>query len=225
MQQLQNSFIKFFSSANKRHLLIFQSNLHQQHSYSMAMGIHFFHIFSLAICSSGLWDCFHQQLPSHLLRGGHYQFLTNISLMLTMAYIILSMFHIKCPTFYNAVTNLEFAVTVTYWMLFLIFPHLLNTKTLPPTFQLDFKIHLWPYLYLLVLKERSSINGVALSGVILIIYSLYVELIVATDSTGVSKFAYPFLNKYSFSGRFVWMLAIWAISSANYIVLRYIKRI
>lgn len=191
----------------------------------MAFDFPFFHIFSLAICSSGLWDCFHQQLPSHLLRGGQFQFLTNVSLMLTIAYIILSLSRIKSCTFYNAVTNLEFAVTVTYWTLFLIFPHLLNTKTLPPTFQLDFKIHLWPYLYLLVLKERSNIKGVTLAGVILLIYSLYVELIVATDSTHASKFAYPFLNKYSFSGRVLWMLAIWAISSTNYLILKYIKKI
>lgn len=90
---------------------------------------------------------------------------------------------------------------------------------------MDFKIHLWPYLYLLVLKEKSSVRGVTLSGVILFVYSLYVELVVATDSTGVSKFAYPFLNKHTFPGRGGWMIAMWGISSINYLILKYVKRI
>lgn len=191
----------------------------------MAFDSLLFHLFSLAICSSGLWDCINQHLPPHLIRGGQFQFLTNVSLMLTITYIILTLFHINCSTFYNAIVNLEFTVTITYWSLFLIFPHFLNTKTLPPTFQLDFKIHLWPYLYLLVLKEKSSLKGITLSGLIFFIYSLYVELVVATDSTGVSKFAYPFLNKHTFPGRMGWMIAMWGISSINYLILRYVKRI
>ena len=107
---------------------------------------------SLAICCSGLYDCFQLELPPGLVKGGHFQFLTNVSLILTIIYILQT---IVTPTSYNlrlqynVVSNLEFTVTVSYWVMHLILPHWLNTNSFERDYWLDFKIHIWPYVYLI----------------------------------------------------------------------------
>ncbi|KAI5966973.1 uncharacterized protein KGF55_000382 [Candida pseudojiufengensis] len=189
-----------------------------------------FNLFSLAICSSGLYDCFSQQLPPHLIRGGHLQFLTNISLILTIIYILINLFinfkfinQYNTTILYNIVINLEFIVTLGYWTLHYILPSLLNTKELPPTFTLDFKIHLFPYLYLLLINEKRNKSALFYTGLTIGIYWSYIEFIVASDSTKLSKFAYPFLNRGGFFARCVFMIGFWTLSCLNYIFLGYIK--
>ncbi|KAI5952744.1 hypothetical protein KGF54_003611 [Candida jiufengensis] len=184
-----------------------------------------FNLFSLAICSSGLYDCFNQQLPPYLVRGGHFQFLTNISLILTIIYIITVLLNIQDTIIlYNIVINLEFIVTSGYWTLHYILPSLLNTKSLPSTFTLDFKIHLFPYLYLLLVKEKRNKLGLLYTGLTIGLYWSYIELIVGTDPSGVSKFAYPFLNRGGIVARCCFMIGFWTLSCLNYILLGYIKK-
>ncbi|WLF79982.1 hypothetical protein PVL30_003750 [Lodderomyces elongisporus] len=180
-----------------------------------------FDLFSLAICISGLRDTTRLKLPPYLQRGGHLQFLTNISLVLTIAYLVTSVTH-PSSIFYTMAVNLEFAVTASYWTLHLVLPHLLNTDTIERNFALDFKIHLWPYVSLIIKDEKRNVGGIIGSGVVLILYWMYIEFIARDPS---QKFAYPFLNRGGVGRRAAWMLGIWLLSSFNYIILKYVKKL
>ncbi|CAK9439048.1 uncharacterized protein LODBEIA_P32720 [Lodderomyces beijingensis] len=186
-----------------------------------------FDLFSLAVCISGVYDTFSLELPPYLQRGGHFQFLTNISLLSTCIYIISKHILMLPPRqanlIYNTVMNLEFTVTSCYWTLHYILPHWLNTATIDRNFVLDFKIHLWPYLYLLVCKERRNKWGSLGSGVVFAFYWAYIEWLVGSDPT--QRFAYPFLNRGGLPARAFWLFGMWLVGTLNYLLLKYIKNI
>lgn len=183
-------------------------------------------ILSLVICCYGLYQCFQHELPPHLIKGGHFQFLTNISLSLTILYILQSILTPTSPylrTQYNIVSNLEFTVTVCYWTLQFILPHFLNPKSqVHRDWSIDLAIHFWPYLYLLVFDSQDRIRAKkswSLTAAVIVVYWCYIERIVSVNNDGITAFAYPFLNNKTLTERFLWMLLIWFISCLNYYII------
>ncbi|RCK57284.1 hypothetical protein Cantr_06308 [Candida viswanathii] len=184
-------------------------------------------ILSLVYFIYGLTKCVTQPLPPHLIQGGHFQFLTNVLLVLTILYVLQTIVtptsrHLR--TQHNVVASLEFTVTVTYWTLFLLVPSWLNpADEWGRDWVLDVAIHLWPFVYLVVFDNQDRIppkRAWGLTGAVIVVYWCYLERVVSVNAgDGVTRFAYPFLNDRTLTQRFGWMVLIWVVSCLNYYVI------
>ena len=186
----------------------------------------FISLIALGLCLSGFYDCIKLPLPPHLDKGGQLQFLTTVSLLFTIIYITLSQLfptnrHLK--TIYNIACNLEFNVTVSYWAMRVMFPNSLNTESFERNVWLDLRIHLIPYLYLIVFDsyERISANkSIGYTVGVLLGYWGYLEYIMYVHGhDGVPQFTYPFLQHKTVLDRFIRIVGLMLLSVLNYFVL------
>lgn len=172
-----------------------------------------FSVFSLAVCTKGLYDTCLLELPGHLVKGGQFQFLTNLSILVTTIYylteVIIMLTKAPRPTvinyFHNLCYNIEFTVTITYWCLVMYWPHLLNGD-FNVNLLVDLEIHLFPFIMLSV--SRSAYHKVLKSimyGVVFIYLASYWTGIELTYA-GEPYFPYPFLSQEDFYGRFKWLM-------------------
>lgn len=178
-------------------------------------------LFFLVLLGTGLHESLALPLPPHLLKGGNWQFLTHVSLLLTIIYVVLNLFNVNrtlLKNFHHLVANLEFLVTVAYWGMIYFRPLLLNGDSFAVSRMLDFKIHLFPYVYML-LDRKGSISfkrSVLFSAVALSLYWGYVEYLYWNHSgDGVTTFTYPFMQN---GLRPAWMFGFFAVSTVNWII-------
>ena len=130
-----------------------------------------FNIASLFICSRGLFKCTQLVLPPILSQAGHKQFLTNLSLVVTLISNSLNIinwfvqrshpnnfqfvFNYVCRHFILPIAlTLETIVPVIYWPLRLFAQTLImqdvpRDKPYPLSISTDLSIHLFPFLFLL----------------------------------------------------------------------------
>lgn len=180
-----------------------------------------FDIFFLVLLTSGLQESIALPLPPHLIKGGNWQFLTHISLLLTIIYVGLNLFSINrklLKNFHHLCANLEFLVTVAYWGMKFFYPQMLNGDSFAVSLGLDLKIHLFPYIYMLLDgKDHISFKRSAMfSAVAISLYWGYVEYLYWCNSgDGVSRFSYPFMGN---GLRPQWMFGFFAVSTVNWIV-------
>ncbi|ODV76737.1 uncharacterized protein CANTADRAFT_33238, partial [Suhomyces tanzawaensis NRRL Y-17324] len=169
----------------------------------------------------GWWQTMTLELPPHLAKAGNFQFLTNASLTVATLYLIVNLAspnaRVLTP-WHHLVSNLEFVVTTAYWTMILCFPHHLNTDSFEFDLALDLKIHLLPYVYLLLDRKpmvsfvRSAAQSVAFIGV----YWAAIELHVYLNQDGITLYPYPLLNGIGVWGRLKWMGVFMGLSVANY---------
>lgn len=175
---------------------------------------------------SGLHETMSLPLPDKLAKGGNYQFLTNISLFVTIVFFVMKwIYGIKrLGLFYRTIFDIEFLVTTTYWTLILFFPDLLNSDSFAVSLSLDLKIHFLPYALLLLLArdspkcdlKRNIVFTVGFIGV----YWAGLEVFVQT--TG-SIYPYPFLNNSTVQKRLGWMI-IFSITALTNRVVDYLVK-
>ncbi|EGW35207.1 uncharacterized protein SPAPADRAFT_58407 [Spathaspora passalidarum NRRL Y-27907] len=175
----------------------------------------------LGLCVSALYETTNVPLPPELEKGGSFQFLTVLSLVVTIIYITLSQItssNWNVKYIYPLASNLEFQVTVGYWSL-----KLLGFKNYERSLWLDIKLHAIPYLYLLVLDShsRGSVRtSVMITVAFMLVWWTYIESIVYLNrNDGVTSFPYGMLNNRTFIGRFVWFIGFTSLSCLNYVVL------
>lgn len=149
-------------------------------------------------------------LPPHLEGGGHWQFLTNLSLAFTLlVFFIGFVSHVtKSPTLFVLKNNLhpialvlECVVTTVYWPLKLFFLHLLvkdPTRKMIPLF-VDLCLHLFPVLSLLVdyffFMPKWTISNQSALVACVVLTSLYWFLLkMLVDFENGGEYPYTFLN-------------------------------
>lgn len=177
----------------------------------------------VAVLVSGLIDSTSLVLPPHLERGGHWNFLTNVSLVLAIAYISINIFPVNkrfVRYFHHAVANLQFNVTVAYWSLLFLFPSYLNSDSFDLDYVLDVKIHLLPYVYMLLdcKGKIPFVHSVYMTVGVFAAYVAYIEYVVLTDVSQVARPPYPFLYDVGFVGRALRMMGFVALSLVNWVV-------
>lgn len=204
----------------------------------------------LYLCGYGLVESILLPLPAHLLKGGDWQFLTNTSLLVTCLCMIcitctsvVKVLRIKYGKFEeyvknleNLCCNLEFIVTVTYWSIILFCPDMLNGKSFDVSWILDLKIHLFPYIFLLIdvllirnNQDMNSTDFAATFGFSVIFLGLYWSLIEINTSVlnkdGLTKFPYPFLNDSDFLHRTAWLFVFIGLGLINHVILYHSIRV
>mmetsp|Transcript_2451 Transcript_2451/g.2846 ORF Transcript_2451/g.2846 Transcript_2451/m.2846 type:complete len:231 (+) Transcript_2451:4399-5091(+) len=204
----------------------------------------------LYICGYGLVESILLPLPAHLLKGGDWQFLTNSSLLVTCLCMICmicirigKVFRIRfdkiekyVENVENLCCNLEFIVTVTYWSIILFCPDMLNGKSFDVSWILDLKIHLFPYIFLLIdillIRNNQELDlscFAATFGLSVMFLGLYWALIEINTSVfnddGFTKFPYPFLNDSDFLHRTGWLCIFIGLGLINHIILYYSMRV
>ncbi|EMG50434.1 hypothetical protein SBY92_000267 [Candida maltosa Xu316] len=180
-----------------------------------------FRIFSLILLGSGLIRSISTKLPAHIVKAGHFQFITNCSLLTTVLYLI-STFFTTSPWFYNLASNLEFNVTVSYWTMALVFSSMVAEDEVDRDLFLDLQVHFFPYVYLFIdAQPRISLVGSWGSTVLFIfIYWVYIEWECGKHvSDGVSGYPYPFMKGMNRIQRLGSMGVFAIIACTNYFVL------
>lgn len=117
-------------------------------------------VISLAIACYGVFKISQIQLPDHLKDAGHYQFLTNISLLVSMITFILGLAaHVTKSSVLFNIKNVvhtfafivEAVVTLVYWPLRLFFLKLLvKNGNVRIGLLTDLSIHLMPFVSLAI---------------------------------------------------------------------------
>ncbi|SGZ54628.1 CIC11C00000002158 [Sungouiella intermedia] len=149
-------------------------------------------------------------LPPHLAGGGHWQFLTNLSLLFTLVVLFIGVIaHItKSASLFNLKNNLhpialvlECVVTTVYWPLKLFFLHLLvkdPTRKMIPLV-VDLCLHLVPVVSLLVdyiffMPKWTITNWTALATCLVLTTLYWVLLKQLVDFENGGEYPYMFLN-------------------------------
>lgn len=149
-------------------------------------------------------------LPPHLAGGGHWQFLTNLSLVFTLVVFLLGVVaHItKSAALFNLknalhpiALALESVVTLVYWPLKLFFLHLLvkdPTRKMIPL-AVDMCLHLLPVVSLLVdyiyfMPKWTITNWTALAACLVLTTLYWFLLKTLVDFENGGEYPYTFLN-------------------------------
>lgn len=149
-------------------------------------------------------------LPPQLEGGGHWQFLTNLSLLFSVVIFLLGLFaHVlKSSALFNLKNTLhpialvlELVVASVYWPLRLVFLELLTKRPkeyLVPM-RVDICLHLVPVLVLmvdyLVFMPRWTIRTTTAGGFVVLLASLYWALLKhLIDFENGGEYPYMFLN-------------------------------
>ena len=147
------------------------------------------------------------ELPPQLANGGHYQFLTNIALLLSTIYSFVNILYHQ--TSINGIKplkihmsaiclSLNVVVSLVYWSLKLFIPHLIMAEKdggIP--LLLDIQIHMIPLLTVAIdyfcFMERWNVpflRAYAIVASLTTLYWFWLEYLI-TDG---ASYPYPFLN-------------------------------
>lgn len=203
---------------------------------------------ALAVCAHGWHGTTSLPLPAHLSAGGNYQFLTNLALLLTVAYLVVAIATALLCSFgrgqscghgpwrrigyylHMTMFNINFLVCSTYWVLYFGFPHFLNAGAFEVSTLLDVEIHLVPYLVLLAdhwynhRAQRRTNWTLVTTIAVLCAYWLRIELVVAANE-GTTAFPYPFLRGLSFAERLQWLGLFIVVACTNQLVVLAVERV
>lgn len=178
----------------------------------------------LAILTDGWRLTVSLELPTSIAPGGQYQFLTNLSSLLTVGYAALSLVaelagckSRRLAVVHRALFNVELLVTVAYWVLIWIFPRLLNG--IDVSLKLDLEIHLAPYLYLLWEYLTYRQHPVKRSDSVALTIAILLGYWVSIEFNGCERYPYPLLNDKTFGERLAWMGAFMAVAVSNEVVV------
>ncbi|ABN67301.2 conserved hypothetical membrane protein [Scheffersomyces stipitis CBS 6054] len=176
------------------------------------------------------------ELPDHLAEAGHWQFLTNLSLVYSLfVFLIGFVAHLtKSELLFDFKNNihpmglaLESIVTMIYWPLRLFFLHLLVGE--PSKFKLplstDLSIHLMPVVSLLidyfVFMPRWTIKTTTALGLVLSLTSGYWFLLKnLIDVTKGARYPYAFLDVDSDEKRMVVFAMVALVAFAQFLIMR-----
>ncbi|CCH42987.1 putative membrane protein [Wickerhamomyces ciferrii] len=171
----------------------------------------FFNLIGLTITSLALNAIFSLPLPKELESAGHFQFLTNLSLIFTIITILSNIITVIYPNslilglniYLNAITIiLETLVALIYWILRIFFIYLIIPKGVKPEnfipLYIDMSIHLFPITFLsidyyLIKFKNFNINSKIVFGLVIGLTSSYWILLESLIKPPAS-YPYPFLN-------------------------------
>lgn len=190
---------------------------------------------ALVICYRGLKTVTNYELPLVLASAGHKQFLTILSLFVSIATFALSVLsHLtksqKLFTLKNDVhaiaTTLETIVSGVYWPLKLFFIKMILDREKIAPLSVDLAIHLVPTVTLLVdfycfMPNWKVNDGAAMSIVALLTVAYWQWLNYVMDETSV--FPYPFLN-VSFKARLLIFDVIGSVAFGNFLLQKWIYK-
>ncbi|EGW31446.1 uncharacterized protein SPAPADRAFT_141277 [Spathaspora passalidarum NRRL Y-27907] len=173
----------------------------------------------LCLCISALYES--TTWPQLEKGGGAFEFLTLLSLAVTITYIILSQnassnWNVKY--IYPLASNLGFQVTMGYWS-----AKLLGVKSYERSLWLAIRLHAIPYLYLLILDSHpqgSATISVTITVAFMLAWCIYVDIIIYWNwGNNTTSVPYGTLNEKTFIERVVWIAGFTILSCSNYIIL------
>lgn len=194
-------------------------------------------IISLIIASYGVLKISEIQLPDHLKDAGHYQFLTNISLLVSMITFILGLIaHVsKSPVIFkikNFVHTFAFiaeaVVTSVYWPLRLFFLKLLvKNGQIRIGLLTDLSIHLMPLVSLAVdffffMPNFAIPAYLVFFGCLALTSGYWLWLQKIIDPSKGGAFPYEFLNH---DDKRVTLVVFWTIGLSafgQFLVMRFL---
>lgn len=168
--------------------------------------------FAFTVCLSGLIKTCSLPLPPSMAKGGQFQYLTNVSILITTVYYFLQTIFSNHPFmyFHRLCHNVQFTVTIAYWTLYWGFPHLLNSE-FDVDKMLDLQTHFFPYVFLSISKYIWKSQSIQLDYRKSIVYWIiilymsgywgYIEMIYI----GENIFPYPFLSGQNALQRLKWL--------------------
>lgn len=146
------------------------------------------------------------ELPAHLAKGGHYQFLTNIALVISTIYFTVNILNQlpflqlgRLKEYLSAVCcSLNFIVTLVYWGLRFTFQNMIiSSDEKRISLELDTMIHIVPvvftwidYLFCMNVWDIGFVEAYLIIGSFSCGYWFWLDYLL--DET--SSFPYPFLN-------------------------------
>lgn len=176
------------------------------------------------------------ELPAHLAKGGHWQFLTNLSLVYSLVVFVVGffahllksnyLFHLK-NTIHPIGLALETIVAGVYWPLRLFFLHLLLKD--PSKFKLalstDLCIHLMPVVsllidYLVFMPKWTIRNETALMLVIFLTTGYWALLKKLVDIESGAQYPYAFLDVGSEEKRALVFAVVGTVAFCQFIFMK-----
>lgn len=191
-----------------------------------SLALFFLDLVALCVCLHGLYGTTSLTLPPHLKPAGQFQFLTNLSLLLTCVVLFLDLLlPFQVPSvLLVTVFNLELVVCTAYWNLLFFFSHFLNAGSFEVLLLLDLEIHLFPYVALAIATAKrrrgakvSFVVSTASTFLALACYFSYIEYMAAFYKV---RYPYPFLNGITFPARAAWMAGFGLVAGSNYWIQR-----
>lgn len=170
-----------------------------------------FNLLGLSIFSTALYAEFTFPLPKELADAGHLQFLTNLSLIVTVVTVFSNIVTILAPgrlvntvnVYLNAsALILETLVALIYWTLKILFVNLIILETIDPKnyipLHIDVAIHLLPisflsFDYFFIKYQHFNIPSFKVLLIVVTLTSSYwflLEFLVVPPAS----YPYPFLN-------------------------------
>lgn len=192
---------------------------------------------SLAIGFYGMYhNILHTELPAHLAKGGHWQFLTNLSLVYSMVVFAVgfvahltkspALFHLK-NTIHPIGLALETIVAGIYWPLRLFFLHLLlkDVSKFKLPLSTDLCIHLMPVVsllidYLVFMPKWTIRNETALILVIFLTTGYWALLRRLVDIESGAQYPYAFLDVGSEEKRALVFAVVGAVAFSQFIFMK-----
>lgn len=179
----------------------------------------FVSVIALLFCIHGFIGTVSLPLTPRLLKGGQFQFLTNICLLLSCIVLTLDLFFPDyTPNLICVVSNMEFVVTTAYWTLIIFFANMLNTADFSVPLLLDLEIHLIPYLALLFARKKSTLSFIQATRATFTVICAYWSFIEYNAQVRGIRYPYPFLNDASQIHRIGWMFLFGSVASSNYFI-------
>lgn len=190
----------------------------------------------------GLYKCTMVHLPPTLNSAGHKQFLTNISLAISLVYNLLALLtqsssHLVEKYMFPISVILETVVTLVYWPLKIFFVHLIYQQSANPLqkrgtvlpLHVDMCLHLFPCIGLLfqflvlkrsqfALSTKTAFIGCLMLGTI---YKWYLQILVKPELG--AKYPYPFLDIKE-PWKSVIMYGVTLVAWGVFMVLQKVKR-
>ena len=190
----------------------------------------------------GLYKCTMVHLPPTLNSAGHKQFLTNISLAISLVYNLLTLLtrgHSRVVEEYVFPVSLilETVVALVYWPLKIFFVHLIYQQSANPLkkrgtvlpLHVDMCLHLFPsvgllFQYLFLRRSSFSLSKRKVFLVCILlgtVYKWYLQILVKPELG--AKYPYPFLD-ISEPWKSIVMYTVTLIAWGCYVGLQNLKR-
>lgn len=191
---------------------------------------------SIAIGIYGVAEVFVLELSEDLQKAGHFQFLTNLSLIYSVIVFVIGFIaHLtKSQTLFNLKNNLhpvglalESIVAIVYWPLRLFCLKLLtkNPENFALRWSVDLSIHLMPVVSLLidylVFMPRWTIKNNTALGLITLLTTCYwflLKYLVDTENGG--RYPYAFMDMESDGLRMVVFVVVGLVAFMQFLFMR-----